>query len=424
MIKNLKRILFSLIIFLIPVNLGKHFISVDSYVNSRLIDYLIPTVWLIDILIFILIVLWIVGGGFKNIRRSKVFRLVIVFVSVLIPSVFIAVRLEVSVYSFLSLFLKILFMLFVSVECNTKQNFSKIVKILSCSVFLVSILGLLQWFKQGSVFDNYLFFGEQPYDPTTFDLAKVNIFGRLKVPPYSTFRHPNVLAGFLSTVLIWMHFQITTKGKDILLKISFTLGLLCLFLTFSQTAYISFFLAILFLILIKRFGKKGVIAALLLVLLIVILSLTMFVIDSPVFERFYTDPSFFRRANLLKSSYSMIKEHMFFGVGLNNFTIALPDYLPLSQILVFNQPVHNIFILLLSEAGVFALVTFIALILFSLFVLLKQPYGIPAVLFVTILHFIILGSFDHYLFTIHQTQTIFWLTLGLSLAYTEIDENQ
>ena len=117
----------------------------------------------------------------------------------------------------------------------------------------------------------------------------------------------------------------------------------------------------------------------------------------------------------------MIRENFLFGVGLNNFTVRVEDYLPPSQVLRFIQPVHNIFVLILSEAGVFAFITFLALLVFVLLILLKQPFGIPAVLFVTILQFFIMGSFDHYLLTIQQTQLLFWLTVGLALTYTKKD---
>ena len=422
MLKNLKRILFTSIIFLIPINLGKHFVSVEAYVRSRLIDYLVPTIWLIDILIFILLILWVIDGGLKRIKRKNLFRYIIVFTAVLIPSVLVAPRLEASIYFFLTLLLRLFFMFYVAEECNIENNFSKIIRILSVSLFLVSLLGIFQWVKQGSIFNNYLFFGEQPYGPSSFDVAKVNLFGRIKIPVYGTFRHPNIFAGFLSTVLLWLYFYISHKDNNILLKIAFTLGFLALILTFSQTALFSFSLSVLLLILVEKFGKKGVIISLLITALIFILSLTIFVFDIPALSGFYNDPSFFRRANLLKSAYEMIQENIFFGVGLNNFTVVLPNFLPLSQILIFNQPVHNVFVLLFAEAGIFVFVLFIMLILFSIKTLLKQSYGVAAILFITILHFIILGSFDHYLLTIHQTQVMFWLTLGLSLAYTEIDE--
>lgn len=427
MIKNLKRILFSLIIFLIPINLGKHFISVNSYVGPQLVDYLIPTIWLTDLLIFVLLVLWVVGGGLKRVKNKNLLRFITVFIAVLIPSVLIAPRIEASAYFFLSLVLKIMFMLFVSEMKNIKDNFLKIVKILSSSVFLLSILALGQWFKQSSVFNNYLFFGEQPYSLVSSNVAKINLFGRLKIPPYATFRHPNIFAGFLSTVLVWIYFQLSyysKSKKNSLLRASFILGFLSLILTFSQVAFVSFLLSILFLILIKKFGKKGVLFSIFITFLILVTSLNIFVTNPLIFEGFYNDPSFFRRVNLLKSAYLMVKANTFFGVGLNNFTVVLSDYLPLSQVLVFNQPVHNIFMLIFSEAGIFTLASFITLFIYSLFTLLKQDYGIAAVLFVTLLNFIILGSFDHYLLTAHQTQTIFWLTLGLSLAYTKVDENQ
>lgn len=422
MLKNLKRILFSSIIFLIPINLGKHFITVEAYVRSRLVDYLIPTIWLIDILIFLLLLLWIIDGGLKNIKKKSIFRFFVIFVAVLVPSVLVAERLEPAIYFFLTLILRMFFMFYISEECNPKTNFIKIVRILGLSVFLLSLLGILQWLRQGSVFNNYLYFGEQPYTSATFDVVKVNLFGRLKVPIYGTFRHPNVFAGFLSIALLWIYYQISSKDKSLLLKIAFTFGFLSLILTFSQVALFSFSLSILFLFLVEKFGKKGVLASLGLTAIIFLLSLTVFVADIPATSSLYKDPSFFRRANLLKSAYLMIKENFVFGVGLNNFTVMLPKFLPLTQVLVFNQPVHNIFVLLFAEAGLFTFLMFTVLLIISIRAVLSKSYGVPAILFITILNLIILGSFDHYLLTIHQTQLMLWLTLGLSLAYTEVDE--
>ena len=49
-------LLFYLILFLLPANLAKHFPVASSYVSGILVDYLIPTVYLTDILIIILLV--------------------------------------------------------------------------------------------------------------------------------------------------------------------------------------------------------------------------------------------------------------------------------------------------------------------------------------------------------------------------------
>ena len=74
----------------------------------------------------------------------------------------------------------------------------------------------------------------------------------------------------------------------------------------------------------------------------------------------------------------------------------------------FTQPVHNIYVLVLSEAGI------LSLIFFGLFLYekLKASRG-NFLLYVSIIQILFLGTFDHYFFTAQQTQLLFWLVLGL-----------
>jgi hypothetical protein len=74
-----------------------------------------------------------------------------------------------------------------------------------------------------------------------------------------------------------------------------------------------------------------------------------------------------------------------------------------------------------AEGGIFALAGFFSVLLLAMVTLLNQGFGVPAALFVTLLQFFILGSFDHYLITIQQIQLLFWLTVGLALTYTRVD---
>ena len=50
--ENLDKLVFYLLIIFLPINLGKHFEILDSYVWGFLSDYLIPTVYVQDILVF------------------------------------------------------------------------------------------------------------------------------------------------------------------------------------------------------------------------------------------------------------------------------------------------------------------------------------------------------------------------------------
>ena len=50
--------------------------------------------------------------------------------------------------------------------------------------------------------------------------------------------------------------------------------------------------------------------------------------------------------------------------------------------------------------------------------LLKSSAPVAQTLVVAILQLVILGSFDHYVFTIHQTLLLFWIVIGLSIKVT------
>ncbi len=423
---KLQTWLFYLLVLLLPLNLGKHFIISEAFVKTYLVDYLVPVIWGTDLIVFLILVVWFISGGLKELPKEKYTKFVFLFLVSLLSSIAVSSRILPSAFVFVSLVLHALFALFVAAKVSAKIHFEKITSVLAVSVILLSVLALVQWQAQGSAFNNYLFFGEQPHNSSTENIALTSLFGSLRVPVYGTFRHPNVFGGFLAIVLLWIFSQLLLGKKEgreawrnALYAVSLVAGLTAMILTFSQVAGAALILGALFLLLIKKAGKPGVIFSIVVTLLIFLFGLFL-----PVFPKlglFQDNPSIYRRANLQRSAYMMLKENTLFGVGLNNFTVRVEDYLPPSQILRFTQPTHNIFVLLLAEAGVFAFITFLALLIFVAVTLLEQPFGIPAVLFVTILQIFIIGSLDHYLLTIQQTQLLFWLTVGLALTYTKKD---
>ena len=103
------------------------------------------------------------------------------------------------------------------------------------------------------------------------------------------------------------------------------------------------------------------------------------------------------------------------GVGLGQFVSVLqssfqnyPDY--------FYQPVHNIYLLILNETGFLGLAVF----LLWLLILARAYYRrtkfkeiYRASFLIVFLSILMMGLFDHFLWTIQQGQLIFWLTLGL-----------
>lgn len=397
-INKISRILFYILLLILPLNLGLHFTLTQSYVNGILIDYLVPTLYLQDIVVFIIVVLNIkkIMGSLTKKNRYLVWFLFAVLLSVLGSAHFL-----ISLTAFMRLLLYVALMLFINVTFEYKKDFLTITKFLAVSALLLSCLALLQWRNQGSVFNNYLFFGEQPYTAATPGINLENYFGLTRVPPYGTFRHPNVLAGFLVLILILALGQI---NKSAFLKFVFVIGIVTLFFTLSKFAWISFLLSIIFWFLIKQ-RSKAVTWVIGVFFIILALSFTL-----PFFRNFSLvkdQPSFYRRADLLEASYRMVKIRPLFGVGFDNSTAYIDRFLPLQKDLRFTQPPHNIFVLILVESGIFAFITFLLFFVGKL----KEAKAKPLLL-AALLQILFLGSFDHYFITMHQTDLLFWIILA------------
>lgn len=67
------------------------------------------------------------------------------------------------------------------------------------------------------------------------------------------------------------------------------------------------------------------------------------------------------RVPLLELAWTMWRDHPLTGVGLNNFTVVLPDYLTPEFANEWINVVHNQYMLILSESGPLALVAFLYL---------------------------------------------------------------
>ena len=207
---RLYKRLFFLLVLLIPVNLGKHFIIRESYVYGLLVDYLIPTVFVQDLLVLLLLFVWIVTIIVKKevilkvvnpLRHHRFFQFLVLFLVALLFSVINSGGLLISWIYFIRTLFYASLSLFIYSEITSGDDILIIKKVLSISVIFVSLLGIAQFVMRGSVFDNYLVFGEQPYDIKTRNLNFEYLLGKKVIPSYGLFRHPNVFGGYLSLLL-------------------------------------------------------------------------------------------------------------------------------------------------------------------------------------------------------------------------------
>ena len=129
-IKGLEAKVFALLLLFLPVNLAKHFLFAFAYVDGILVDYLLPTVYLTDILIWALLGFWVFRElqktPSKTLSTSTISRLdrslgvytpklcLLVFVVVLGFSVLGARNQPSAVYRWLKLVEYVLFSFYVS----------------------------------------------------------------------------------------------------------------------------------------------------------------------------------------------------------------------------------------------------------------------------------------------------------------------
>lgn len=404
-------ILFYIILLALPLNLGKHFIFDFSYSEGALIDYALPTVYVQDILILLFLVLHTVLS--RTLPKKVIYLLPLSLLLLLntvtsenvLASAYFAGRLVL--YSSFAI---------VGMKYLKKLSVVSLVVLLVISVLSISLLGFVQWVLQHSVFNNYLFFGEQPYSFLTPGILHHTFLGDSVIPPYAIFKHPNVLGGYLSVVLVWLcifplvYKKKVSAGLGVFLFTAILLGTLIVFLTFSYSAWLSLFLGFIFTFLSSY--KKQLAVAIMPIVIGVIFAFGMF----GFFADSIPDPptSLSRRLNLTQAAANLFVSSPYLGTGLNTNAFLNKDTPFFVREVNFFQPVHNIYWLLLSEGGLVLFIPFIVLVLYSYLKSLKDSVFIS----ITLSQFLLLGVFDHYLLTSHQMLLLVLLTLTASLNYT------
>lgn len=418
---HLPDLLYYLIIFFLPTQLGKHFWPDFSYVYGLRIDYLSPTIYMTDLLIGSLFIVWLFNNSKEILRKFSIFSsqfstkrnfsrlLPYLFFFYLLLNISLSQIPLLGLYGLLKL-LEFSFFGYYTYQFLNKKRFQTVLLVLSISVFFQSVLAIAQFFNQGSLGGLFYVVGERTFSGQTPGIANVTIDGKLFLRPYATFPHPNVLAGFLCILLpLLFHFLFVSRSQlvSVALAVSVGIGTIALLLTFSRAAISLWILVLCFSLFQKRmFSMKASLS----ILLVVLLGIVSY---SPFRDRFlqtsFIEESFLIRKDLLLMSFEMIKNHFLFGVGMLQFLPALPAFTSIST---FNtlQPVHNIFFLITSELGIIGL-CFVLYFLFKTYKKIhKKKFITSYLLFYT---FLVLGFFDHYFLTLQQGQLLSAFLFGV-----------
>ena len=407
----MKEIITYLWLALIPTQLGRHFWLVESRVLGMKIDYLSIILYLSDILW----VVWIIKNhpltpsltkeGDKTKNFWNRWLMVVLVLAIVVGNVVVAQAKLVAVYRWLRVG-QWLFTFYL-VSKNKKDIEEKLLKVIPWWIIIESFLALAQVVKGGSLQGIWWWFGERRFLLGNLGIAEMRVGNEAWVRAYGTFSHPNSLAGFLLLAWIWwrkspaLRAPPLRKGGILKWVVNWS-ALLGIVLAGSRTVWV---LSILILIQETRNEKqelKGVVEKVLIGigLVAMVLGIVGNEYELKSFLGGWDKDSWSKRVSLVVSAKNMFIDSPFLGIGNGNFVSLLPKYQ--EKNIFWLQPVHNIFLLILSEIGIFGVV-----LLCKMFGRIrKKNWQILGIIIVT-------GMLDHYWVTLPQN---FWLAaiiLGL-----------
>ncbi|MBI4973666.1 hypothetical protein HZC27_03595 [Candidatus Roizmanbacteria bacterium] len=386
-------IIYFLFSFLLPTQLGKHFFFDFSYLGGVRIDYLAPTLYLTDILTFLLILL-----NFKTVFfffRKKIFLwfLILLFINAIFawskPLFFYRLIRIIEVLALFAIFKK-----------QFPRYKNAIIGGFMFFVFVQSILVVTQFITRHSLQGIWYFLGERYFTLSTPGIAKASLQGNEILRAYGTFSHPNSLAGFF--LLIYLFFLTNKSITNALLKyLTLALCSLIIFLSFSKNVILVF----LFLNTWYFFKEKQSCRVCTLAKILSPLFLAL------VFLSAQTDPlSFQKRITLMIQSLTIISQHILTGVGLGNYLLAQYAF-PIKYSYFFLQPVHNIYLLFVTETGIIMGV-FIFVLTFLLLKKYRRNMGVLLILLAVLLT----GLSDHYWLTLQQNTLLLGVLFGIIMS--------
>lgn len=378
-------ILLPLLAFFLPTQFGYHFNSLATYVYGFRIDYLIPTLYLTDLLAVVVI---LAGWGNVKIPRKYIVYGTL-YIGIAAANILHTTYYIPAVYQWLRI-TEMVLLAMVLVNLKKLNYFKSIFIPLSFSVVLICIVGLLQTLLGRSLGGPLYYLGERTFDINTFGVSTFSFMGSEYLRSYSTFSHPNSLSGFLFVFLI---FALLFRQK-------------------LKTWYFNLVIVLVLATLLTAASLNIVVTSVML-LLIYFFKLTIrtvaFIIVTATLITLYLPKTGYReidyRVDLARSSLTMFRQKPILGVGLNNFIPTLAKESGAFKNSWELQPVHNIYLLVLSQLGAIGLYAMCYMLYISL---MANGYLLMAILFT--------GLFDHYWITLQQNMLMFALVISYSFG--------
>lgn len=414
----LEQTLFFLFILSLFTQVGKHFWPEFALVSGIRVDYLSPTLYLSDLLVIGLGVVWGVGKmkGSKGFKFKPYFPFVPVILLLLLE-LFVVRSVQSHLYGVVKL-AELVFVAFY-VKQHIKDLIRPFVYALAIGSVFSSLLAIAQFVHQGS-FQSVLYFaGERLYSASTIGIATMRIGDNLLVRPYGAFPHPNVLAYSLIFSSIYLLYLRLDSGQARMTRciywIAFGIIQVGILVTFSRVLILLYLCWLAYFLFKNLKGKWILIGS----SAIGLLSFVYGLLYRDRFLDLLTRPrDLLFRVESIQTAFEIIKSNWLIGTGLNNYFYYMTD-IQKNFSPVFLQPPHNIYVLVLVQIGILGLILFMTFLFQTVVRLsssLNNAIGLDkslyrasaAILIITLVS----GLFDHFLLTVQQGQLFLAVLIG------------
>ncbi|MEA3449609.1 MAG: O-antigen ligase family protein [Patescibacteria group bacterium] len=410
---NIKKIIeygIYLLVFILP--LQTRWIFSPGEFNGGYSEYFTYSLYGFDILLFILIGLEgtsiIINKKDKTIKAPVLWILLGIFEFICFISIFFALDRTLAVF----VYVRLLFVFgFFFVIIKSKYDKNKIFLSFIASAFFQSLFVVWQFVTQSGFANKWL--GLAKHDPAELGVSVVEAVGASGhserwLRAYGSLDHPNMLGGFLALALILIMFYRIKQNKKVHLFFIFAYVVIgfALVFSFSRSAWLGLLLGLLIiaLISIKRRALQAQKIIAQSILMISVIFFALFLIYPNLFmTRVSADSrleniSKEERISAIDTAQKISQEYSAIGTGIGNYTKAQAEIKKL-QYSYKLQPVHNVFLLIRSETGIFGILVFLVILLYYLQIIIKSKENIYLIGgFILIL---IIFMFDHWLWSLH-----------------------
>jgi len=122
------------------------------------------------------------------------------------------------------------------------------------------------------------------------------------------------------------------------------------------------------------------------------------------------------RFTFTEQAMQLIKNDLWTGTGIGSYTLGVYQQINSTWPGYYYQPVHNIYLLILAELGIFGFVIFGLILLLLLYNLKASATSLEkTIMTLMLVAILIISLFDHYFWTLYSGLLMLWIILALNL---------